>query len=396
MVKRNSFRFSHEETIYNELLKNKSLKKASEEALSVVSLKHSHETLFSLATDGFEITNNNSPKLFEEFTSSKKLLEINPKTKISFYIRNDQQINAGCIFLNKEHYAVYLNSGIINLMSVEELKFVIGHELGHLKYQHHKIIRDPGRKTSPITQIRLFEHARYAEISADRCGLFVADSLDVCKNALLKLGTGTDLSLIEISGNDVLIQINNIKEHLETDEGLINEKLSHPYSQMRLFALERFNNFLRSKQKNESSLEEIDNEIAEVLSLLNPKIDKLKSLACIYGSLWVSYSHYKNITIELNQIEGICDPVHLSEVITKSGTKKNKSKYFEKEFISIIESKECNFSLSEKSDLLDKISLVASADSELHEKEREVLYKVAKLLDMPKTYVDAIIKKMSS
>ena len=81
MVKRNSFRFSHEETIYNELLKNKSLKKASEEALSVVSLKHSHETLFSLATDGFEITNNNSPKLFEEFTSSKKLLEINPKTK---------------------------------------------------------------------------------------------------------------------------------------------------------------------------------------------------------------------------------------------------------------------------------------------------------------------------
>ena len=193
-----------------------------------------------------------------------------------------------------------------------------------------------------------------------------------------------------------MIQINNIKEHLETDEGLINEKLSHPYSQMRLFALERFNNFLRSKQKNESSLEEIDNEISEVLSLLNPKIDKLKSLACIYGSLWVSYSHYKNITIELNQIEGICDPVHLSEVITKSGTKKNKSKYFEKKFISIIESKECNFSLSEKSDLLDKISLVASADSELHEKEREVLYKVAKLLDMPKTYVDAIIKKMSS
>ena len=104
----------------------------------------------------------------------------------------------------------------------------------------------------------------------------------------------------------------------------------------------------------------------------------------------------KSAEIELNQIEGICDPVHLSEVITKSGTKKNKSKYFEKEFISIIESKECNFSLSEKSDLLDKISLVASADSELHEKEREVLYKVAKLLDMPKTYVDAIIKKMSS
>jgi uncharacterized tellurite resistance protein B-like protein len=51
-------------------------------------------------------------------------------------------------------------------------------------------------------------------------------------------------------------------------------------------------------------------------------------------------------------------------------------------------------SLREKSDLLDKMTLVASADSDLHKNEREVLYKVAKLLDMPKSYVDAIIKKI--
>ncbi|SVC50612.1 uncharacterized protein METZ01_LOCUS303466, partial [marine metagenome] len=129
-----SFRFSQEEIIYVELLKNRNFKKASEEALSSISLKHSPETLFSLATDGFELTKNSSPKLFEKFISAKKLLKINPKTKISLYIRNDQQINAGCIFLNKDQYAVYLNSGIINLMNLEELKLVIGHELGHLKY----------------------------------------------------------------------------------------------------------------------------------------------------------------------------------------------------------------------------------------------------------------------
>ena len=389
-----SFRFSHEEIIYTELLKNRNFKKASEEALSVVSLKHSPETLFSLATDGFELTKNSSPKLFEKFISAKKLLKISPKKRVSLYIRNDQQINAGCIFLNKDHYAVYLNSGLINLMNLEELKFVIGHELGHLKYLHHKIIKEPGNRTPPAIQIRLFEHSRYAEISADRCGLFVTDSLDVCKNALLKLGTGTDLRLIELSENDTSVEIETIKEHLETNEGLINEKLSHPYSQMRLYALERFNYFLCSQQKNESSFEEIDNDIAEVLSLLNPKIDKLKSLAFIHGSLWVSYSHDKNIRIELEKIEGICDPIYLSQVITNSKDEKNKSRYFEKKFISIIESKECNLSLSEKSDLLDKISLVASADSNLHKNEREVLYKVAKLLDVPKSYVDAIIKKM--
>jgi uncharacterized tellurite resistance protein B-like protein len=402
MPSKKTFRFSHEEAIYLELLKNRNFKKASEETLSTISLKHSHEAIFSLATDGFELTENNSPKLYEAFLSAKSLLKISPKTRISLYISNNQQINAGCIFLNKNHYAVYLNSGIINLMNLEELKFVIGHEIGHLKYQHHKIIKEPDQRTSPSTQIRLFEHSRYAEISADRCGLFVSDSLDVCKSALLKLSTGTNLSLLDLSANNSIVEIENIKEHLETDNGLINEKLSHPYSQMRLYALERFNEYMidlksksarSSKQKNELLLKNIDNDIAKVLSLLNPKIDKLKSLALIYGSFWVSYSHDKNTRVELERIEGICDPIYLSQAITDSKNEKNKSKYFKEEFISIIKSKKCNFSLSEKSDLLDKISLVATADSDLHMNEKKVLYSVADLLGMPKSYVHTMIKK---
>ena len=74
----------------------------------------------------------------------------------------------------------------MNLLNLDEIKFVIGHELGHLKYQHHKIIKDQEKKSLPIFTIRLFEHSRYAEISADRCGLVVAESLDSAKKCIVK------------------------------------------------------------------------------------------------------------------------------------------------------------------------------------------------------------------
>ena len=118
--------------------------------------------------------------------------------------------------------------------------------------------------------------------------------------------------------------------------------------------------------------------------MLNPKIDELKSLAFIYASLWVSYSHEKNLKIELEHIEDICDPIFLSRIVKKSKDISNKNKFYEKEFRKIIDSKERVLTLSEKSDLLDKISLVAAVDGDLHQNEKKVLYAVAKILDLPK------------
>ena len=108
----------------------------------------------------------------------------------------------------------------------------------------------------------------------------------------------------------------------------------------------------------------------------------------------MSYSHARNIKLELEHIEGICDPVFLARVLKESKNISNKSKFYEKEFKAIIGSKECNFSLSEKSDLLDKICLVAAVDGDLQKNEKEVLYAVTKLLDLPKNYTVAMIKKI--
>ena len=99
----------------------------------------------------------------------------------------------------------------------------------------------------PIFTIRLFEHSRYAEISADRCGLLSAGSLDSAKSALLKIATGTDLQYLEEDSIGINVQINEIKDILKSNAGLIDEKLSHPYSLIRIHALEKFNNFIEDE-----------------------------------------------------------------------------------------------------------------------------------------------------
>ena len=75
MPSSNNYRFSYEEKIYLELLRNSKFKKASEETLSSISLHHKPQTEFTLVTDGFELTEKNSPKLFKEFSAAKRILK---------------------------------------------------------------------------------------------------------------------------------------------------------------------------------------------------------------------------------------------------------------------------------------------------------------------------------
>ena len=60
--------------------------------------------------------------------------KLNFKDAIDFYITGDSEINACAFFSYDENSAhiININSGLYNLLSEEELKYVIGHEIGHL------------------------------------------------------------------------------------------------------------------------------------------------------------------------------------------------------------------------------------------------------------------------
>lgn len=389
----NIYRPLFENELYNSLLENSFYKKISEEQLSKVSLAHEHEQTFAFLTNGISINEINAPELFDAFVNSKRKLNISNRVKIDLYIENNSEINAGIAFLGSRRYAIYLNSGLLNLLNLDEIKFVLGHELGHFKYKHHRIIKQSAKKILPSLLLRLYEHSRYAEIAADRCGFIACGSSKAAKSCLLKIATGSNLKYLKSDSVDYLNQLKNIQALIENDHSLINEKLSHPYSLIRLYAIECFEEAI-SKENNSDNLNlsNVDKKILSLLSILNPKLNQVKSILTIHACFWVSYSHIKNLNIEKENIENISDPVILNKVLKESKDIKNKLEFFKKSFIKNLK-KENNLSLSDKSDILDRVCSVAACDGEMQKKEKDAIYEICKLMNLKENYVKSVIKK---
>ncbi|HOC16537.1 MAG TPA: M48 family metalloprotease [Bacteroidales bacterium] len=75
--------------------------------------------------------------LYELTQEILQLLEYTDR-EVSFYISKDSSVNAKTYFnCNEEepHYVVF-NSCLVERLTDGEMRFVIGHELGHLIYRH--------------------------------------------------------------------------------------------------------------------------------------------------------------------------------------------------------------------------------------------------------------------
>ena len=73
-----------------------------------------------------------TPELYELCREIQNKLGI--ADEIDFYILNSPEINAYAIHSRKKErpHTVVLHSGLIERFTFDELKFIIGHELGHL------------------------------------------------------------------------------------------------------------------------------------------------------------------------------------------------------------------------------------------------------------------------
>jgi Zn-dependent protease with chaperone function len=102
---------------------------------------------------------------------------------------------------------IVLQSALIDSHTDEELLFILGHELGHIKCGHVlyqmlaffllPLLEELGRVTMGVGRLAgmglvlgFFEWLRQAEFTADRAGLLVCQDRDVAFRSLVKLGAG--------------------------------------------------------------------------------------------------------------------------------------------------------------------------------------------------------------
>ena len=192
--------------------------------------------------------------------------KLNFEEAVDFYITGDSTVNAFSVAAEEEGepHIVNINSALFDLMTTDELKFVIGHELGHLINKDTALARlirfvFPPEANVPVSlQYKIRLHDQLAELVADRYGYIATENLDVCVTAFFKLASGLDLAKMNVSIEALIADNNRRLEYFLKDKGV--SRASHPVNPIRVQAL---NLFATSKTE-----EELQAGLDELISIL--------------------------------------------------------------------------------------------------------------------------------
>lgn len=185
---------------------------------------------------------------------------------VDFYITGDASVNAFSLAAEDkgEPHIVNVNSALFDLMTQDELRFVIGHELGHLINKDTALSRlinfvFPPNSNVPVSlQYKIRLHAQLAELVADRYGFIATESMDVCVTAFFKMASGLDLAKMNVSLDALIADNNRRLEYFLKDKGV--SRASHPVNPIRVQALNLF--------ANAASEEELKQGMDELISIL--------------------------------------------------------------------------------------------------------------------------------
>lgn len=205
--------------------------------------------------------------------------KLDMRTELHLYSFPSPQFNAMCFKPENGRLHVMFASSLLEAFSENELKFVVGHELGHHVYRHHDIpigfLLNGPEKASPRLALSLFAWSRYAEISADRAGAHCAQDIESVSSALFKLASGLSGKTIHFSLDDFLAQVDEMQvldENAAVDSRQAPKAdwfSTHPFSPLRVKALQLFDrsNLARS---DGGSLDELETGVQTLMALMEP------------------------------------------------------------------------------------------------------------------------------
>ncbi len=202
---------------------------------------------------------NQYPTLYNIMRESAKVMDM-PEPEL--YVSNNPFPNAFAGGVERPY--VTLRSSMIDTMTDEELFFIMGHELGHIKADH-VLYRSVGYLLFPLLELlgrrsmgasdvatyalylAFFEWSRQAEFSCDRAGMLVSQNRKDSVRSLIKLAAGPSRLSHELNEDAFMEQARAYQDADSLDKlgkivlfATMGKTLTHPMPVHRTQELERW------------------------------------------------------------------------------------------------------------------------------------------------------------
>lgn len=317
------------------------------------------------------------------------------KLELELYVYSSPQFNAACFKPDDGRLYVMFSSSLLEGFTSQELKFVIGHELGHHAYDHHAIpigyLLKGQQRPDPQLALELFAWSRYAEISADRAGAHCAQDMGAVASALFKLSSGLTSKVVEFSLDDFVAQVDDMQVgDQEPGQGAPQSDWfsTHPFSPLRVKALKLFE---KSELYNgDGSKQDLEMAVQSVLSLMEPsylesKTDTAETMRRLLFAGLITVAD-ADAGISEQELEVFAKYFGKYAFTDKLDIEKIKQTIDSR----LIEVKS-KASQTQCMQVLHDMCIMAQADGGIKPKERLVLEEVAKGLDIPSSFICQVV-----
>lgn len=222
------------------------------ETLTKKVMEYGFERVFYLENiaDNVRVTDKMFPRLYRMLRWGCKILGV---AEPELYVTTDPVPNAYTYGHTRPF--IVLSSGLVDMLDEQEQLFVLGHELGHIKYGHvlytvlarnlsvmldviAKATLGLGGLVGFALALPLFDWYRKAELSADRAGLLCVQDAEVPFRTLMKIAGGSRDMYADMDRSEFMKQV---RAYEDADESTLNKMYkvfltalrTHPFPIMR-------------------------------------------------------------------------------------------------------------------------------------------------------------------
>jgi Zn-dependent protease with chaperone function/uncharacterized tellurite resistance protein B-like protein len=359
-----------------------------------------------LLSNALRLTRSMAPTVADALAACRERLGYDKPMEV--FVKPEPMINAATVHNPSGPSVLVLSSRLIEVFTEAELRFVIGHELGHLAFDHFAIpmpataiVEDAaGVIVSRATALKLYLWCRAAEISADRAGLVCGKDPEAAASGFFKLASG--LSSAHVVPDlesysrqvDSLVSAPSARAKPREDDDTLDCFSTHPFSPLRVRAVVAFSKSrtYRKLAGYSTSGEDLSDEAVEAIierdfremepSYLEEKSphSELLRRALFLGGLRVAQAHEGVSEREKQALSALLGAELMGNLPSPDAA--------QAELKDVLARVRQEATLSERARLLQHLTLVAAADGNVAEEEFAELQQCSEALSVPLSIVD--------